>query len=407
MKKMPIGISNFKEIIEKDYYYIDKTLLIKDILNDGSKAILITRPRRFGKTINMSMLKYFFEKSNEDRTYLFNGLKIYNEKKLYNENQGKYPVIFITLKDIKNSNWGMTYEKIKNCIEKEYDRFECLSNSSKLTEIEKEVFNNIREGNASEIDYENSLKYLTEFLHKHYGIQPILLLDEYDVPIQSGYINGFYEEIIEFIRNWLSGAIKDNNHINFAIMTGILRIGKESIFSGMNNLKVCTILDNQYSEYFGFTDNEIIKMLQHYNREHELDIVKEWYDGYMFGKTEIYNPWSIINYIDNKDTYPKAYWLNTSSNDIIHDVIKNSNENIQKNLTKLMEGHSIEEIIDTNIIYPDIYKQDNYIFSLLLLSGYLKANDNIQNEFGFTVCNLQIPNKEIKIAYRQVYDKIK
>ncbi|WP_242866453.1 AAA family ATPase [Clostridium acetireducens] len=398
---MPIGISNFKEIIENNYYYIDKTLLIKEILDDGSKVILLTRPRRFGKTINISMLKYFFEKSEEDKSYLFKGLKIFSQNNVYTKNQGKYPVIFITLKDIKNSNWEMTYNKIKKCIEEEYDRFALLANSECLTEIEKETFNKIRTGIASESDYENSLKYLTEYLDKHFGVAPILLLDEYDVPIQSGYTNGFYDKIIEFIRNWLSGAVKDNNHISFSIMTGILRIGKESIFSGMNNLKVRTILDNQYSEYFGFTEDEIIEMLKYYGREEELETVKEWYDGYIFGKTEIYNPWSIINYIDNKGSAPQAYWLNTSSNDVIHDVIKNSNINIQKNIIKLMEGSSIEEIIDTNIIYLDIYKDDNYLFSLLLLSGYLKAMDTIQNEFGFTVAKLAIPNKEIKIAYRQ------
>ncbi|OFI05272.1 putative AAA-ATPase [Clostridium acetireducens DSM 10703] len=283
-------------------------------------------------------------------------MKIFSQNNVYTKNQGKYPVIFITLKDTKNSNWEMTYNKIKKCIEEEYDRFALLANSERLTEIEKETFNKIRTGIASESDYENSLKYLTEYLDKHYSVAPILLLDEYDFPIQSGYTNGFYDKIIEFIRNWLSGAVKDNNHISFSIMTGILRIGKESTFSGMNNLKVRTILDNQYSEYFGFTEDEIIEVLKYYGREEGLEIVKEWYDGYILGKTEMYNPWSIINYIDNKDAVPQAYWLNTSSNDVIQDVIKNSNINIQKNIIKLMKGLSIEEIIDINIIYPDIYK---------------------------------------------------
>lgn len=401
MKKMPIGISNFKEIIEKNYYYVDKTLLIKEILDDGSKVILLTRPRRFGKTINMSMLKYYFENTEKDNSYLFKDLKIFSQGEMYIKNQGKYPVIFVTLKDIKNSTWEMTYSKIKACIEEEYDRFGFLAESERLTEIEKEMFSRIRRGIAKESEYENSLKYLTEYLDKHYGVAPILLLDEYDVPIQSGYVNGFYDKIIEFIRNWLSGAVKDNNHISFSIMTGILRIGKESIFSGMNNLKVRTVLDNQYSEYFGFTEDEIVEMLRDYQREKEFEVVKQWYNGYVFGKTQIYNPWSIINYIDNKSSNPQAYWLHTSSNDVIHDVIKNSNTRIQENLIRLMEGSVIEEVIDTNIIYKDIYKEDNYLLSFLLLAGYLKVNEVRQNEFGFTVARLSIPNKEIRTVYRQ------
>lgn len=228
MKKMPVGISNFKEIIENNYYYIDKTLLIKEILDDGSKVILIIRPRRFGKTINMNMLKYYFKKIENDNAYLFKNLKISHQGDIYTKNQGRYPVIFITLKDIKNSTWEIIYSKIKECIEQEYDRFGFLSESRHLTEIEREIFNRIRKGTERESEYENSLKYLTEYLDKHYGVAPILLLDEYDVPIQSGYVNNFYDKTIEFIRNWLSGAVKDNNHISFAIMTGILRICKKT-----------------------------------------------------------------------------------------------------------------------------------------------------------------------------------
>jgi hypothetical protein len=399
-KKMPIGISNFKDIIENDYYYVDKTLLIKELLEDGSKVILLARPRRFGKTINMSMLKYFFEKTEKSNLYIFDKLNISKED-MYINNQGKYPVIFITLKDIKNSTWDMTYSKIKGCIIEEYDRFDFLANSEALTKIERERFIKILTGKASESEYENSLKYLTEYLDKHYGIAPILLLDEYDVPIQSGYINKFYDEIIEFMRNWLSGAVKDNNHISLAVMTGILRVGKESIFSGMNNLKVRTLLDSQYSDYFGFTEDEVIKMLEDFGRADELEKIKDWYNGYNFGNTEIYNPWSIINYFDSRDKEPQAYWLHTSSNDIIREIIKNSDTEIKIDLEKLMEGSEIEKIIDTNIIYKDIENDSNLLFSFLLLTGYLKVTSVKQNEFGFIIAKLSIPNKEIKTVYRQ------
>lgn len=296
----------------------------------------------------------------------------------------------------------MTYNKIKDFIRDEYDRFNFLSKSKKLTEIEKETFKLIQSGKASNIQYENSLKYLTEYLDKHYGTAPILLLDEYDVPIQSGYVNEFYDNIIEFMRNWLSGAVKDNDHISFAVMTGILRVGKESIFSGMNNLKVRTLLDSQYSEYFGFTEEEIKKILEEHNKTNkELQLIKEWYNGYNFGGTEIYNPWSIINYFDNKDSEPQAYWLHTSSNDIIHDIIKNSTIEIKEDLEKLIEGSATEKVIDTNIIYKDIDYNSNHLFSFLLLTGYLKAMDVKQNEFGFTIAKLSIPNKEIRSVYRQ------
>lgn len=400
-KKLPIGISNFKEIIENNYYYVDKTLLIKEILDDGSKVLLLARPRRFGKTINMSMLKYYFEKTEEDTAYLFDNLSIMHQGEEYLKYQGIYPVIYITLKDIKNRNWDMTYSKIIGCIIEEYDRFEFLGKSKKLTEIEKEMFNKIRTGNAKPSDYENSLKYLTEYLDKHFGVAPILLLDEYDVPIQSGYVNEFYDEIIEFMRNWLSGAVKDNNHITFAVMTGILRVGKESIFSGMNNLKVRTLLDNQYSEYFGFTGVEVTKVLQDYDRKADFEKIKEWYNGYLFGNTEIYNPWSIMNYLDSKGAEPQAFWLHTSSNDVIQDIIKNANTEIKSDLEKLMEGSEIEKIIDTNIIYKDIDNDSNLVFSFLLLTGYLKVTGVKQNEFGFTIATLAIPNKEIRTVYRQ------
>lgn len=400
-RKLPIGISNFKEIIENGYYYVDKTLLIKELLDDSSKVLLLARPRRFGKTINMSMLKYYFEKSKRDNAYLFEGLSILKQGEEYTHHLGRYPVIFITLKDIKNSTWEMTYSKIRECIVEEYDRFDFLASSGRLTEIERETFKRIRSGNARESEYENSLKYLTEYLDKHYEAAPILLLDEYDVPIQSGYVNGFYNEIIEFMRNWLSGAVKDNSHITFAVMTGILRVGKESIFSGMNNLKVRTLLDNQYSEFFGFTDEEVSMMLKDFNRQNEAETLKDWYNGYLFGSTEIYNPWSIINFLDGYDIEPKAYWLHTSSNDVIHDIIKNSTIEIQQDLEKLMEGAEIEKIIDTNIIYNDIESDSNLLFSFLLLTGYLKMTGVKHNEFGFNIAKLAIPNKEIKTVYRQ------
>lgn len=296
----------------------------------------------------------------------------------------------------------MTFNKIKDFIKDEFNRFNFLGESHKLTEVEKETFKLIQTGKATNSQFENSLKYLTEYLHKHYEVAPILLLDEYDIPIQSGYVNNFYDSIIEFMRNWLSGAVKDNEHISFSIMTGILRVGKESIFSGMNNLKVRTLLDRQYSEFFGFTDLEVMKMARDYEcTEGQLEKLKQWYNGYNFGGTKIYNPWSIINYFDNKNSEPQAYWLHTSSNDIIHDIIKNSTVEVKSDLEILMEGSEIEKIIDTNIIYKDIDNESNHLFSFLLLTGYLTATEVKQNDFGFIMAKLSIPNKEIRTVYRQ------
>lgn len=398
MKKMPVGISDFGELIINKFYYIDKTLLVKDLLDNGSKVNLIARPRRFGKTINMSMLKYYFDKSEEDNSMLFENLAIskYPEYKQY---QGKYPVIFITLKDVKCNTWDETYNKLQIIIQSEFIKFKYLMSSDKLEIEEKEYINKMLKLNSNKATFEDSLAKLTYFLYKHHNMKPILLIDEYDVPIQSGFINKFYDDIISFMRNWLSGGLKDNTYLEFAVLTGILRVAKESIFSGLNNLEVSTLLDNRYNQYFGFTENNIQQMTIDFSCEDKLSEIKEWYDGYNFAGLEIYNPWSVINYFKN-NFVPQAYWLNTSSNDIIHDFIKLADNNTKQNLEVLLKGKEIESIINTDIVYNDIYKSPDNLYSYLLLTGYLKTirKEQIIDEDYYT---LAIPNKEIRTVYKK------
>ncbi len=403
-KSMPIGISDFKKVIENKYYYVDKSLFIKDLIDNASEVNLIARPRRFGKTINMSMLKYFFEKTGENNSILFKDLAIsqYQEYKQYQE---KYPVIFITLKDIKCNTWEETYLNLQTIIQAEFEKFDYLLNSNYLKQSEKDYINRILGLNGNIVDYSVSLSKLTYFLYKHYNIKPILLIDEYDVPIQSSFINGFYDNTISFMRNWLSGGLKDNTYLSFAVLTGILRVAKESIFSGLNNLEVSTVIDEQYNQYFGFTQEEIAKMTSDLGYENKLEQIKQWYDGYNFGGLEIYNPWSVINYFKNKCT-PKSYWVNTSSNDIIREIINNSDNSLRQDLESLLNGKAIDTDLNMNIVYNEVYRTQENIYSFLVSTGYLKATPknilpNIDDfEYYNLIYSLTVPNKEMTYVYR-------
>lgn len=398
MKKLPIGISDFKKLIDEKYYFVDKSLFIKEIVDDGSEVILLPRPRRFGKTLNMTMLKYFFEKSSEDNAYLFKNLKIDDHKSIMNL-QGKYPVIYLTFKDIKNSNFEKCYEKITELISQEYNKHNYLLQN--LNAVDKIYYNDILFKKASAAQYETSLKNLSKFLCGYYGMKTIILIDEYDVPIQSGYLNNYYNDVIEFMRNFLSSGLKDNEYLQKSVLTGILRIAKESIFSGLNNLEVCTILKEAYSDNFGFLENEVKEALNYYKIEFEMSEIKDWYNGYIFGSNIIYNPWSILNYVKNwKDGF-KPYWVNTSSNDLVKSLLAESSKGIKEELESLLKGLKLEKYINEDIVMDQINNSAENLWSFLLFSGYLKVT-NKETKRGKVLCSLKIPNLEVGYLYEDI-----
>lgn len=399
LKPLPIGVSDFKSATT-NYYYVDKTLMIRDFLDAKPMVSLFTRPRRFGKTLNMDMLRVFFEKTPKDTSVYFKDKQIWGCGEYYTKHQGQYPVIFLTFKDVKCSTWPDTFQKIKKTISLEFIRHEELENSTKLSSYGKEQYHLLTGENANEIDYQMSLQLLSLLLHKHYGKECIIIIDEYDTPIQQGHICDFYPKTINFMRNLFSGGLKDNPHLAFGFLTGILRVAKESIFSGMNNLKINSILDSDYSSYFGFTKNEVIEMLNYYGYENKYQEICEWYDGYRFGNTEIFNPWSVINYIANK-CFPKAIWQSTGSNEIIGEIISNASNEINENLYKLLCGEKITTYIDTSVIYPEVQNNPYSIYSFLLVAGYLKVASIYPQYDGNFMCDVSIPNKEIAFVYEK------
>ena len=399
LKPLPIGVSDFKSATT-NYYYVDKTLMIRDFLDAKPMVSLFTRPRRFGKTLNMDMLRVFFEKTPEDTSVYFKDKQIWGCGEYYTKHQGQYPVIFLTFKDVKCSTWSETFQKIRKIISLEFIRHEELENSTKLSSYEKEQYHLLAGENANEIDYQMSLQLLSLLLHKHYGKECIIIIDEYDTPIQQGHICDFYPKTIHFMRNLFSGGLKDNPHLAFGFLTGILRVAKESIFSGMNNLKINSILDSDYSSYFGFTKNEVIEMLNYYGYENKYQEICDWYDGYRFGNTEIFNPWSVINYIADK-CFPKAFWQSTGSNEIIGEIISNASNEINENLYKLLCGEKITTYIDTSVIYPEVQNNPYSIYSFLLVAGYLKVASIYPQYDGNFMCDVSIPNKEIAFVYEK------
>lgn len=399
LKPLPIGVSDFKSATT-NYYYVDKTLMIRDFLDAKPMVSLFTRPRRFGKTLNMDMLRVFFEKTAENTSIYFKDKQIWRCGEYYTKHQGQYPVIFLTFKDVKCSTWSETFQKIRKIISLEFIRHEELENSTKLSSYEKEQYHLLAGESANEIDYQMSRQLLSLLLHIHYGKECIIIIDEYDTPIQQGHICDFYLKTINFMRNLFSGGLKDNPHLAFGFLTGILRVAKESIFSGMNNLKINSILDSDYSSYFGFTKNEVIDMLQYYGYENKYQEICEWYDGYRFGNTEIFNPWSVINYIADK-CFPKAFWQSTGSNEIIGEIISNASNEINENLYKLLCGEKITTYIDTSVIYPEVQNTPYSIYSFLLVAGYLKAASIYPQYDGNFMCDVSIPNKEIAFVYEK------
>lgn len=396
---LPVGVSDYR-LASTEYYYIDKTMMLKDFIDERPMVTLFTRPRRFGKTLNMDMLRTFFEKTNEDTSKYFKDKKIWEQGEYYRSFQGKYPVIFITLKDVKHNSWDNTFANIGSIISSEYCRHSDLSKSPKLDKKQKDFYDKMVSEKFSAVDLERSLLYLSEMLKKHYGEGAVIIIDEYDTPIQSGHTNGFYDDVIAFMRNLLSGCFKDNKSLAFGFLTGILRVAKESIFSGLNNLTINSVLDNKYSEYFGFTANEVKEMAAYYSAPDKFDEVYEWYDGYRFGKTDIFNPWSVINYFSN-DCEPRAFWLSTGSNDIIGEIIKEADNEIYERLSSLVNGGSFTTYIDTSVIYPQIKNNPSSIYSFLLMAGYLKVVKSSVSISGDFMCEVALPNKEISLVYRK------
>lgn len=398
VKSLPIGISDYIRA-QSEYYYVDKTLMIKDFLDKKPLVSLFTRPRRFGKTLNMDMLRVFFELSDEDTSKYFTDKKIWKCGKAYSAHQGQYPVIFLTFKDVKFDTWEATLDKVREILQEEYGRHRELLDSDKLAEYEKVYFSRVLEGKATEVELTSSLERLSKLLADYYGKAPIIIIDEYDTPIQEGYSKDFYEEIISFMRNFFSGAFKDNKNLSYGFLTGILRIAQESIFSGLNNLTVNSVLDEDYDSYFGFTNEEVHTMLKYYGVTEKEKELKEWYDGYRFGNVEIYNPWSVISYI-SKNCIPQAYWVNTGKNEILDDVMSVATDDITERLHALLQGKTVVARIDQNVVYRVLSDEPENIYSLLLVAGYLKTPKKELQGDGSYLCEVSIPNKEIAAVYK-------
>ena len=400
-KAIPIGIENFEDIIKDNYYYVDKSMLIEDILVNRAAVTLFTRPRRFGKTLNMSMIKYFFDVRNKDENRkLFEELKIFGSE--YMKEQGKYPVIFVSLKDLRGDTWEDTFENLKSFISDLYAEFEDMReimNKRDKIKFDK-IFYEEEKG-----DYETALKLLSNYIYKYYGKKVIILIDEYDAPIINAFDKGYYNEAINFFQIFYSSALKTNDSLKYGILTGITRIIKEGIFSGLNNLYVNTILSKNYSEYFGLLESEVIKMLDYFQMKYKTKEVKDWYNGYRFGDKEIYNPWSIINYIKEKEL--KAYWANVSGNTLLENMLDQAGEDVYTDLKRFTDGESIEKYISDGTTIKSLLSNDDEIWQLFLYSGYLtKAKEQIEIDetLEYTnIYNLKIPNKEIRKYFGNMF----
>ena len=401
-KAVPVGIEDFKELIQDEYYYVDKTLLIDEMLMNKSKVTLFTRPRRFGKTLNMSMLRYFFDvKDKEENKKLFENLKIYDSE--YMSEQGKYPVIFVSLKDLKEDTWEECLESIKDIMYKIFNEYSFLR--KKLNIVEKRQFDKIWEITGNERNFKTSLLDLSNYLNKYYGEKVIILIDEYDAPIINAFDKGYYNEAINFFQTFYSSALKTNNSLKYGVLTGITRIIKEGIFSGLNNLYVNTILSKDYSEYFGLLENEVIEMLEYFDMKYKIEEVREWYNGYIFGESKVYNPWSIVNYVREKEI--KAYWANVSGNTLLENMLDHAGESVYDDLKRFTDGESIEKYISDGTTIKSLLNNDDEIWQVLLYSGYL-TKDEKQKEIDITseytdVYNLRIPNKEIRKYFGNMF----
>ena len=411
-KPLPIRIDNFEMLITRGYYFVDKTLLIKDLLDNKAAVNLFTRPRRFGKTLNMSMLQYYFEDKRDqftgekiDNSYLFEGLNIKAEGEKYTKYMGKYPVINLSLKSAKQPTYKMAYESLIDEIMKEYRRHNFILNSDKLLQSEKKIFLDISNGEAKEIEYAKSLQFLSSCLEKYFGSKTIILIDEYDVPLENAFFERFYDEMISFIRSLFESALKTNPSLEFSIITGCLRISRESIFTGLNNLNIISILNNRYAEYFGFTAEEVEELCDYYNIQEKYETAKKWYNGYTFGHKNVYNPWSVVKYIydvlGDSHVFPTSYWANTSSNSIVKRLIERADDITKGEIEALIEGKTIEKPVHEDITYDDVYDNLDNLWNFMFFTGYFKKisermDENTQEKF----VELAIPNLEVKYIFR-------
>jgi hypothetical protein len=412
VKQLPIGVSDFKDVRVGNYTYIDKSMFIKELIDAGpSKVTIIPRPRRFGKTLNMTMLKYFFEKQEANKSYrhLFDGLEIAKSTACM-QHQGQYPVIFLTFKDIKSDTWQECYDKLKQCIRTEFQRHKYLYTSVALDELEKKSFYSILDDTASQAAFENSIKNVSYYLQKHYDVKPIILIDEYDSPVHAGFLYNYYDKIISFMRGLLCGGLKDNPNLAYGVVTGILRVAKESIFSGMNNLSVHTMLSAHYTNRFGFTEQEVAGILAAYHLLQKFDEVCAWYNGYRMGQpkddgtfTTVYNPWSMLNFINEKGTFG-TYWVNTSDNRLIQELVRKASADVKKDFELILAKKPVNETINEDIVFPSIYSDSTALWSFLIFSGYLtwQARERMQVK---CKADLIVPNNEVLDCLKTLIDR--
>lgn len=409
-KPLPVGVDNFEKLITKGYYLVDKTLLIKELLDRKSEVSLFTRPRRFGKTLNMSMLRYFFEDARDregnkkDYSHLFEGLGIMEAGEKYTGHMGKYPVISLSLKSGKQPEFEMAYASLKDEIQQEFQRHRYVLDGAVLDLSQKQRFEELWAGKADRIEYAKSLQFLSQCLELYYGERTIILIDEYDVPVENAFVRGFYGEMIDFIRTLFESAFKTNGSLEFAVITGCLRISKESIFTGMNNLKIISILSEQYDEYFGFTEEEVGKICSDYGMPQKYAVFQEWYNGYVFGSVNVYNPWSVIQFTDdlvsNINCYPSSYWANTSSNSIVRSLIDMADEDTRNEIEALIEGQTLVKPVHEDITYDEVYETMDNLWNFMFFTGYFRKVSDWTDENENHFVELTIPNKEVNYIFR-------
>ena len=409
-KPLPVGVENFEKLCSEEYYYIDKTLLVKEILDRKSDVNLFTRPRRFGKTLTLSMLQYYFEDAydkrgnKKDYSYLFEDKKIAKEEEKYKKHMGQYPVISLTLKSGKQATFEGCMTALKNNLADEFERHSYILKDCVMTARKRERFEACMDGEASIDEYKDSLKFLCRCLEDWHGKKAIVLIDEYDVPLEGAYYYGFYDKMVDFIRGLFEATLKTNNSLYFAVITGCLRISKESIFTGLNNLDINSILTVDYGEYFGFTEPEVMKLCQDYDLEDKFQEMKDWYNGYLFGKANVYNPWSCIKYIkahvSQPDAYPEAYWVNTSSNSIVRDLIEQADDSKKQVIEDLIAGGEITIPVHEDITYDEIYKSEDNLWNFMFFTGYFKKTKEIY-ENRKRYITIKIPNWEVDYIFRE------
>lgn len=404
--KLPLGYDNFKELIDHQLDFVDKTLFIKEILEDKmTKVVVITRPRRFGKTLNLSMLHYFLaaEAYGQSTKGLFDGLKIAALGDEYMRHQGHYPVVFITFKDVKDHGFEHALRKIAMLMAEVYKEYRYLLSSAQLSEEDKKFYKEILTGKADQSQLEGSIKQLTSYLYQHHGVKPWLLMDEYDTPIQSAYVRGYYEQMISLLRSMLGAALKTNPYLERAVITGILQVAKESLFSGLNNLEVYSMLQSEYGQCFGFTEEEVSGLLQQSGLQSQTQEIRGWYNGYQVGKWTVYNPWSMVSCI-RKQGKLGPYWTNTSDNELIKDMLTHSSESFRIQFEDLLAGKTVEKRIDEKVVFADLKKNETAAWTILLMAGYLKVMAEQPTEVG-TYCTLSIPNREVRGLYRGIIEQ--